>query len=207
MEDKSNDISPRKKENSEKKMKLGFGMCGSFCTLKAAIEELNNMKKLGWTLIPIINESVQNTDTRFGMACDIISDIEKISECKPITSIKDAEPLGPNNPLDVMVIAPCTGNTIAKLANGITDSPVTMAAKAHLRSDRPLVIAIASNDALSGNLKNIAALAQRKNIYFVPVRQDDYAHKPHSLVADYSFISNTVFAAMSGIQLQPVIIQ
>lgn len=206
MDEKKDDMPRNELKSDEKRMRIGFGLCGSFCTLDAAIKELEKMKRLGWGLVPIINQSVQTTDTRFGLAHDIVSAIENVCGYKPITTIKDAEPLGPSNPMDVMIIAPCTGNTLAKLANGITDSPVTMAAKAHLRSDRPLVIAIASNDALSGNLKNIATLAQRKNVYFVPVRQDDYSHKPYSLVADYSLIPNTVFAAMSGIQLQPVII-
>ena len=145
------------------------------------------------------------TDTRFGRAEDLIRVLGDISGRGVIDTIVEAEPLGPKKVLDALIIAPCTGNTLAKLAAGITDTPVTMAAKAHLRCDRPLVIALSTNDALSANLKNIAAMMEKKNVYFVPLTQDDPVSKPHSLVCDFSLIEPTLECAMSGRQYQRVI--
>ena len=150
----------------------------------------------------IVSETVFNTDTRFSTAAAVCGRIEEITGRPLIHSIVGAEPLGPKTPLEALVICPCTGNTLAKMAAGITDSSVTMAAKAHLRSDRPLVIALASNDALSANLKNIGALLSRKHIYFVPMKQDDPEKKPHSLVADFTLLQATLEAAIAGKQYQ-----
>ena len=180
-------------------------MCGSFCTLKKSFGELEKLSKAGMDIIPIVNDSVYSTDTRFGPAQEHIETLEGICGKTVIHTVKQAEPLGPKEPLDILVIAPCTGNTLSKMAAGITDSAVTMAAKAHLRGNRPLVIALATNDALSSNLHSIAAMGMRKNVFFVPLGQDDPEHKPYSLVADFSKLQRTILSALSGIQLQPVI--
>lgn len=152
--------------------------------------------------MPIMSYNAYKTDTRFGSAWEWIEKIENVCGRKIINTIADAEPLGPKVSLDALVIAPCTGNTLAKLANGITDTPVCMAAKAHLRSDRPLVIALASNDAMSANLSNLATLLSRKNVYFVPMKQDEPIKKPHSLVADFSLLTKTLEDALSGKQIR-----
>ena len=154
----------------------------------------------------IVSQSVYQTDTRFSPAADVLEEIKLITGREVIHDIVGAEPLGPQQPLEAMVICPCTGNTLAKMANGITDSSVTMAAKAHLRSDRPLLIALASNDALSSNLRNIGTLLTRKSLYFVPMRQDDPKGKPHSLVADFALLSPALEAAMQGKQYQKLFV-
>jgi len=183
---------------------IGFALCGSFCTHAAAIAALEQLVHSGEHVLPILSETAANTDTRFGSASTLEAVLTHLCGQSPIKTIPDAEPLGPAFPLEILIIAPCTGNTLAKLAQGITDTPVCMAAKAHLRCDRPLLIALASNDALSGNLKNIAALLNRKNIYFVPMRQDAPADKPHSLVADFTFIPQALSMAREGKQARPL---
>lgn len=184
---------------------LGYGFCGSFCTHAVSLEVLKTLVNNGhYEIVPILSETVCRTDTRFGKAADFKETVEAVCQHRAVCTIKDAEPLGPSNPLDVLVISPCTGNTLAKIASGITDTSVTMAAKAHLRSDRPLVIALASNDAMSANLKNIGTLLSRKNIYFVPLVQDDIEKKPHSLVADFSLVENAVKSALDGKQMRPL---
>jgi len=183
---------------------IGYAFCGSFCTLAKSVVQLNALVSAGYDVLPIVSENVYNTDTRFGSAVNFINTIENICGKKVIHTITEAEPLGPKIKLDSMIISPCTGNTLAKLANGVTDTSVTMAAKAHLRGNRPLLIALASNDALSANLHNIAALICRKNIYFVPMSQDDPENKPHSLVADFSLIPGSLKSAENGIQPEPV---
>lgn len=185
-------------------MKLGYAFCGSFCTLSKSLEQLKILAE-SYEILPIASENVYATDTRFWKAEEFLKTVEDICKNKIIHTIADAEPLGPKIKLDALVIAPCTGNTLAKLANGITDTAVCMAAKAHLRSDRPLVLALASNDALSSNLKNIATLLERKNVYFVPLTQDDPTSKPHSLVADFSMLKPTLDFALAGKQYQRVI--
>lgn len=160
----------------------------------------------GHTLLPIMSECAYTTDTRFGSAKDIRARIEKICSHEIIHTVKDAEPLGPNIKLDALVVAPCTGNTLAKLSHGIADGAVTMACKAHLRADRPLLIALASNDAMSGNLENLARLLKRRSVYFVPLEQDDIISKPHSLVADFEKIPEALTAASEGRQLRPLFI-
>ncbi len=181
---------------------IGYALCGSFCTFKDSTEALRCLKDKYGEIVPIMSYNAYSTDTRFGAHAKWNEIIEAICQSKIINTIHDAEPLGPKISLDALVIAPCTGNTLAKLANGITDTPVCMAAKAHLRSDRPLVIALASNDAMSANLGNIAKLLTRKNIYFVPMNQDEPVKKPHSLVADFSMLEETLEGALSGKQIR-----
>lgn len=181
---------------------LGYAFCGSFCTHKSSLEQLEKLVASGYDVQPIFSFSVFESDTRFGSAADLKERVERICGRSVIHTVKDAEPLGPRMPLEALVICPCTGNTLAKLASGITDTPVLMAAKAHLRGDRPLVIALASNDALSANLANIGTLLMRKCVYFVPMIQDDPTGKPHSLVADFSRLSETLEGALMGKQLR-----
>lgn len=182
---------------------IGFALCGSFCTVRSALVELEKLCAQN-EVQGIVSENVFATDTRFAHAADVVEEIGQITGRPVIHSIVEAEPLGPRVPLEALIICPCTGNTLAKMANGITDTAVTMAAKAHLRSNRPLVIALASNDALSSNLKNIGALLTRKNVYFVPMRQDDPKDKPHSLVADFGKLDETLAAALAGEQYQRI---
>lgn len=187
-------------------LNVGFALCGSFCTLERAVETLEQGVKLGWSVFPILSEITAATDTRFGRAADFISRIEAACGRKIITTVAEAEPIGPKKLLDILVICPCTGNTLGKLAHGITDGPVTMAAKAHLRNGRPLVLAVATNDGLSASAPNIGTLLGRKQVYFVPLGQDDCRGKPTSLVADYSLLPHAVEAALRGEQLQPLLL-
>ena len=188
------------------KVRVGFAFCGSFCTYAAAMETLEQVAAKYGEVVPIISETAAATDTRFGNAHDFMREMQRICDKRPIDSIQAAEPIGPGKLLDVLVICPCTGNTLAKLAAGITDSSVTMAAKAHLRNGRPLVIAVATNDGLAASARNIGVLLDKKNVYFVPFRQDDPAGKPTSLVADFGLVPETVEAAMAGRQVQPVLL-
>ena len=190
-----------------KTQRVGFALCGSFCTHAAVLKELEHICREYGTVLPIVSQACQTTDTRFGRAEDFLARVEELTGHKPIDSIQAAEPIGPKQLLDVLVIAPCTGNTLAKLAAGVTDTPVTMAAKAHLRNDRPLVAAIATNDGLSAAARNIGELLARKNYYFVPFGQDDPQRKPCSLMADFSRIRETVEAALLGRQIQPVLLR
>lgn len=187
--------------------RVGFALCGSFCTHRAVLEELEHLCGEYETVLPIVSPVSQVTDTRFGTAEDFLARIEELTGHKAIRTIAGAEPIGPKGLLDILVIAPCTGNTIGKLAAGITDTPVTMAAKAHLRNDRPVVIAMASNDGLSGSAKSIGELLVRKNYFFVPFGQDDPERKPCSLVADFSRIGETIRQALEGKQLQPILLR
>ncbi|MBQ0125509.1 MAG: dipicolinate synthase subunit B [Clostridiales bacterium] len=184
---------------------IGYAFCGSFCTLQKSLKVLRSLTSEGNSVLPIMSNAVYETDTRFGKAADFVKTVENICGRDVVHTIVDAEPLGPRSPLDMLVISPCTGNTLAKIASGITDTPVTMAAKAHLRSDRPLVIALATNDALSGNFENIASLMKRKNVFFVPMEQDDPKNKPHSLVCDFERTGETMMSAFAGRQIEPVI--
>ena len=181
---------------------LGFAFCGSFCTHASALRELRCLLEEGYEVQPIVSECVYSTDTRFGRATELIDTLEHACSRRVIHTVTEAEPLGPRDPLDALIIAPCTGNTLAKLANGITDTAVCMAAKAHLRCNRPLIIALASNDALSANLQNIATMLTRKCVYFVPLEQDDPERKPHSLVASFSLLRPTLAAALEGRQFR-----
>lgn len=188
-------------------LKVGFAMCGSFCTFTSVIPQIEALVKNGKTeVLPIMSSAAYSTDTRFGKSSQFVEQIEQITNNTVIHTIGSAEPIGPKKMLDVLIIAPCTGNTLAKLANGITDSPVTLAAKAHLRNQRPVVIAVSTNDALSSSAKNIGQLMNCKNIFFVPMKQDDCINKPNSVVADFSLIEMTMQTALENRQLQPVYI-
>lgn len=187
-------------------IRVGFALCGSFCTFSRVIPQIERLKAAGMSIMPIMSPVARTTDTRFGKADDFAKQIEETCGEKIIDSIKAAEPIGPKALLDVLVIEPCTGNTLAKLANGIADTSVTMAAKAHLRNQRPLVIAVSTNDGLGCAAKNIGMLQNCKNIYFVPYRQDDPINKPTSLVADFDKTLDTVNAALNGKQIQPLLI-
>jgi len=186
---------------------VGFALCGSFCTHQAVLKELENLCGEYETVLPVVSPVSQVTDTRFGTAKDFLAKVEELTGHKAIRTIAEAEPIGPKGLLDILVIAPCTGNTLGKLAAGITDTPVTMAAKAHLRNDRPVVIAVASNDGLSAAAKNLGELLVRKNYFFVPFGQDDPERKPCSLMADFTLIGETVHQALTGKQLQPVLLR
>ena len=187
-------------------VRVGFALCGSFCTFDKAIGALERVKGEFGDVTPIVSERGAALDTRFGNAHDFLREIERICDRRVISTIQAAEPIGPKGLLDVLVIAPCTGNTLAKLAAGVTDSSVTMAAKAHLRNGRPVVIAVSTNDGLGASASNIGTLLCRKQIYFVPFRQDDPVGKPTSLLADFSRIPDAIRAALEGRQLQPVLL-
>ena len=182
-------------------------MCGSFCTHARAMEALEQVKARFARVVPIVSECVAETDTRFGKAHDLMREMERICDCRVISTIQAAEPIGPKKLLDLLIIAPCTGNTLGKLAAGVTDSSVTMAAKAHLRNGRPLLIAPSTNDGLAASAASIGALLPRKYIYFVPFGQDDFEKKPTSLVADFSLVADAAQAALEGRQLQPLLLR
>ena len=186
---------------------IGFAICGSYCTFKTVFEEIEKLKNAGYNIIPIMSENAYSLDTRFGDAIHWQRRLKELTENQIIHTIPQAEPIGPKKLLDALVIAPCTGNTLAKLATGVTDTAVTLAAKAHLRNGRPLIIAPSTNDALSNAAKNIGALLNYKNVYFVPFGEDNYAGKPMSMVADFSLIQSTIEMALNGKQLQPIIIE
>ena len=185
---------------------IGYAFCGSFCTLSESLRELEWLISAGYDIQPIMSETAYSTDTRFFKAKDLIKKTESLCSRPIIHKIEDAEPFGAKKPLEYLIISPCTGNTLAKIAGGITDTAVTMAAKAHLRCDRPILIALASNDAMSQNLANIAKLITRKSVYFLPLLQDDPENKPHSLVADFSRLGEGVLAMEAGKQLRPLFI-
>lgn len=187
-------------------MLLGYAYTGSFCTISKSIEIMKKLADKGIEIIPIMSDNAHNIDTRFGKSEHVRNRIYEICNKDIIHTIAEAEPLGPEIKLDALIIAPCTGNTLAKIANGITDTPVCMAAKAHLRNNSPLIIALATNDALSANLKNMATLLSRKNVYFVPMIQDDPMKKPHSLVADFNLIENTLDYGLHGKQITKIFI-
>ncbi|MBQ9278905.1 MAG: dipicolinate synthase subunit B [Lachnospiraceae bacterium] len=186
---------------------IGFAITGSFCTFDKIKSQIKVLKDEGADVTPIFSFNAYNMDTRFAKAKDFLDEVKTITGKEGMSTIQQAEAIGPNKLFDVLVIAPCTGNTMAKLANGITDTPVLMAAKAHLRNNRPLVISISTNDALGINLQNIGKLMIMKNIYFVPFGQDDYIKKPNSMIADVEKIKDTVEAAMKKEQIQPVILR
>ncbi len=186
------------------KLTVGFALCGSFCTFEKAINQIEELINKGIDIVPIMSYNAYSTDTRFGLAVDHVSRIEEICGKKIIATISDAEPIGPKKMLDILVIEPCTGNTIAKLAGGITDTPVTLAAKAHLRNERPLLIAVSTNDALSIAATNIGKLLNNKYIYFIPMKQDDCEKKPRSVVADFNKTYDAIIKAIEHKQIQPI---
>lgn len=183
---------------------IGYALCGSFCTLSRSLSVMERLREAGYDLCPIVSEHVYALDTRFQSAEEVVRRAESIAGRPVIHTVTEAEPLGPACPLEALILSPCTGNTLAKIASGITDTSVTMAAKAHLRRDRPTLIALASNDSLSQNLQSIATLLMRKAVYFVPMRQDDPEKKPHSLVADFEQIPNALADALRGRQRRPL---
>lgn len=186
-------------------MNIGFAMCGSFCTFSKVFPVMEQLAA-EHKIFPVLSTVSATVDSRFGKAESFITLAERICNRSVIRSIGDAEPIGPKKLLDALVIAPCTGNTLAKLAHGIADGPVTMAAKSHLRNGRPVIIAVSTNDALGAAAENIGKLLARKHYYFVPYRQDDPENKPTSMVADFSLIPDTLAAALEGKQLQPVLL-
>ncbi|MCC0630247.1 dipicolinate synthase subunit B [Clostridioides sp. ES-S-0108-01] len=188
-----------------KGLTIGVGFTGSFCTYDKIFIELENLVKEGANVHTIFSDVSQNIDCRFGNSEEFMKKAYELTGNKPIVTIEEAEPFGPKGIADIIIIAPCTGNTAAKLANGITDSPVLMAAKGHLRNDKPLVISISTNDALSFNFKNIGILLNSKNIYFVPFGQDNCKAKPNSMIAHTELIVPTIELALENKQLQPVI--
>lgn len=182
----------------------GFALCGSFCTIDRVLGVMERMAEDGWNIIPIVSDPIRTQDTRFGTAQDTLDQITHICGRKPMCTLQEVEPIGPKALLDVLIIAPCTGTTLARLANGLSDTPVTLAAKSQLRVERPVVIAVSSNDALAGSAPHIAALLNRKQYYFVPMRQDAPHTKPRSLVAVMENIPETARAAVQGKQAQPI---
>lgn len=190
---------------SLKGKKIGIAFTGSFCTFNNAFKELKKLAEQETIIYPIFSFNTQTVKSRFGEFKNYVKEVESITKNKAILSIEDSEPIGPKNFLDILVIMPCTGNTIAKLANAITDTPVLMAAKAHLRNQKPLLISISTNDALGMSMKNIGVLLNTKNIYFVPFGQDDYKNKPNSMVADVTLLIPSIEKALKAEQIQPII--
>ena len=186
-------------------MRIGCAMTGSFCTFKAVFSAWRSLKATGAALTPIMSFNASTVDTRFCAAEEAVKEFEAITGKRPLTTLSAVEPIGPKKLLDALVIAPCTGNTLAKLAGGIADTPVTLAAKSHLRNGRPLVVAVSSNDALAQNARNIGQLLAMRNVYFVPFAQDDPQGKPNSLVARFEMLPETVKCALNGRQIQPLL--
>ena len=186
-------------------MNIGFAMCGSFCTFSQVFPEMEALSK-HHSIVPIFSPVCCTTDTRFGTAAKHMEHATAICGSAPLSTIAQVEPIGPKKLLDALIIAPCTGNTLAKLAHGIADTSVTMAAKSHLRNGRPVLIAVSTNDALSVASENIGRLLARKHYYFVPFRQDDAFGKPTSMVADFTKIPPALDAALNGKQLQPILL-
>lgn len=186
--------------------RIGFVMTGSFCTFRKTIDELKKIVKLGAKVIPIMSENSYTMDTKFGKAEDFINEVEDITGTKILHTIQEVEPIGPKDMLDILVVAPATGNTMAKLANDIIDNSATMAVKSHLRRERPVVIAISTNNGLSGAGENIGKLFNRKHYYFVPFKQDNPITKPRSIVFDPSYLIKTIEYALDGEQIQPILL-
>ena len=184
---------------------VGYALTGSFCTFRKTIEQMKILKSEGYNIIPIMSFNAFGIDTRFGKAEDFIKEIESICENKIISSIEAAEPIGPKKLCDVMIVSPCTGNTLSKIALGIYDTPVTLAVKSHLRNERPVLIGVSTNDALRNSAKNIGTLMNYKHIYFIPLRQDDCNAKPYSVVCDFDMTLDAVKCALEGSQIQPMI--
>ncbi len=187
------------------KTKIGFAMCGSFCTIAQALKEINLLVNNGYDVTPILSPIVYNTNTRFTVADDLQKELQRITGNNIIHTITEAEPIGPKKMFDALIVCPCTGNTLAKLTYGITDTSVTMAVKAHIRNGKPVVIALATNDALASTAKNIGFLLNTRHYYFVPLRQDDPINKERSIVSDFSLVEQTLNLAMQGKQISPII--
>ncbi len=185
-------------------IKLGYAICGSFCTISDSVLQIQKLISKGYDIQPILSPIVLSANTRFGQADDLKEKIEKITGKRIISSIVEAEPIGPKKMFDALIICPCTSNTLAKLCYGITDTSVTMAVKSHIRNDRPVIIALATNDALGASAKNIGYLLNRKNIYFVPFAQDDPINKKRSMIADFNLLEETVTSALNSVQISPI---
>ncbi len=185
---------------------VGFAITGSFCMHKKILKVLRMLKEKGYNVIPIVTDNVFYTDTRFGKSKDFIEEVENITERKVVKTIVEAEPFGPKNLIDILIIAPCTGNTLSKIANAITDNAVTMVAKSHLRSNKPVLIGVSSNDALGKNSENLGKLINAKNVFFIPFGQDDFINKPNSLISDWNLTEKAMAEADKGKQLQPIFI-
>ncbi|MBQ3842470.1 MAG: dipicolinate synthase subunit B [Ruminiclostridium sp.] len=190
-----------------KGVRVGFAMCGSFCTFSECFAALNRLLALGCEVVPVMSFNAYDTDTRFGSAKEHRERLAQMCGREVIHTIADAEPIGPKDMTDVMLVANCTGNTLAKLAASITDTPVTMAVKSHLRGSKPVVLNIATNDALAGSAKNIFSLMNYKNYYFVPISQDNFRKKPFSLMGDFGLIPDAIVSALGHKQLQPVLVR
>lgn len=188
------------------KIKLGFAICGSFCTFSKALEQITKLSLKNYEITPIFSDFASKTDTRFFEAKDFVNKVEFACKNKAIKSIVEAEPIGPKKMFYALVVAPCTGNTLAKLANGITDTAVTMAVKAHLRNNRPVILGISTNDALGASAQNIGRLLNVRNVFFVPFKQDDSQKKPRSIVCDFEKIEDTIKSALNDEQIQPIIL-
>lgn len=184
---------------------LGFALCGSYCTHSKAVESLESLKGF-YNLVPIVSHQVAKTDTRFGTAHHLMEELMRICDHPVLHTIPSVEPIGPKGQLDLLIIAPCTGNTLGKLASGIADTPVTLAAKAHLRNGKPILIAPSTNDGLAVSARNIGELLSRKHIFFVPFGQDDPVEKPDSLISDFTLLPKAVEKALHQEQLQPILL-
>lgn len=185
-------------------LRIGFAISGSFCTIQRVVEEIKRLVENGADITPILSFNASSLDTRFGKAEDLRTSLTTITGHKPMESLVEVEPIGPKALFDILVVAPCTGSTLGRLANGISDTPVTLAVKSHLRRNKPVILGIATNDALGASMRNISYLKNTKNIYFIPLRQDDPQNKPNSLVADFTLLDNTIAAARTGTQIQPL---
>ena len=193
--------------NGEHKGSLAFALCGSFCTFEAAVPQAARLAALGWQVLPVMSFAAAATDTRFGPAAGWKARLEAAAGRPVLDTLTAVEPLGPQGLAQALVIAPCTGATLARLAAGLSDTPVALAAKSLLRAGRPVVVAVSTNDGLGASGENIARLMQRKHFYFVPFAQDDPIHKPQSLKADLALVPETLAAALEGRQIQPVLLQ
>ena len=186
--------------------KLGFAISGSFCTFQRVLKEIRGLVEAGADIVPILSFNAAALDTRFQTAEDFRRELTAITGHEPLTTLAEVEPIGPKGLFDALVVAPCTGTTLGRLANGLSDNPVSLAVKSHLRRSRPVILAVSTNDALGASMRNIALLKNAKNIYFVPMRQDDAVTKPNSLVADFARLEDTIQAALKGMQLQPLFV-
>ena len=187
-----------------KKIKLGFALCGSFCTLEKSIDKMRELANENYDIVPIMSFNAYNLDTRFGKAKDFIKKIENISGKKVLNSLTEVEPIGPKNLTDIMLVCPCTGNTLEKICRASSDTPVSLAVKSHLRVQKPVVIFLATNDALGASAVNLGAALNTKHIYFVPMSQDDHLKKPKSLVSHFDLVSKTIEFALENKQIQPI---
>lgn len=188
------------------KIKLGFALCGSFCTLAKSIDLMKKLSNLNYDILPIMSFNAYNLDTKFGNSRDFIQKIEEISSKPVLKSLTEVEPIGPKNMTDILLVCPCTGNTLAKISHAITDTPVTLAVKSHLRVKKPVVISLATNDALGASFKNFSKVFNTKNIFFTPLNQDDFKNKPNSMVANFDLVPKTLEFALQKKQIQPIFI-